>query len=261
MPPADGAPSILVLGGPTENTRIVTNWLSSHFGDVSLLIEQPTPRRKFLANRVKRYGLLTTAGQVLYAALVAPLLKRSSRARVREILELHGLDVSPPGVPTFHVPSVNSKAAREVIARLAPDLVVVQGTRIVGKRTLDAIPVPVVNTHMGVTPLYRGVHGGYWALAEGRRDLAGTTIFLIDRGIDTGAVLAQVMFSPGPRDSIVTYPYLHLATALPVMTDTLPEVAAGRAQAARNPLGLESKLRTHPTLWGYLYRWLVRGVR
>lgn len=257
----DVAPTILVLGGPTENTRIVVNWLSARFPKVSLLIEQPTPRRKFLANRVKRYGLLTTAGQVLYAALVAPVLRRTSRGRVAQILADYGLDVSEPTVPTFHVPSVNSAAAREVIARVAPDLVVVQGTRIVGKRTLDAIEVPVINTHMGVTPLYRGVHGGYWALVEGRRELVGTTVFLIDKGIDTGAVLEQVMFEPTAHDNIVTYPYLHLATTLPVLTDTLREVAAGRAEARRNPLGLESKLRTHPTLWGYLYRRLVRGVR
>jgi len=254
-------PSILVLGGPTENTNIVVNWLRERFDEVKLLVEQPTPRRKFLAGRVRRYGWLTAGGQVLYAALVVPPLRAASRRRIAEILETYGLDRSAPPVETFHVPSVNSSAAREVIARVGADIVVVQGTRIVGAKTLDAIGVPIVNTHMGVTPLYRGVHGGYWALADVRPELVGTTIFLIDKGIDTGAVLTQVMFEPQPADSIVTYPYLHLATALPAMTDVLRDVAAGRAKAARNPLGLESRLRTHPTLWGYLYRRALRGVR
>ena len=259
--PGNAPGKVLVLGGPTVTTRIVVNWLRRAFGEVVLMLERPAPRRAFLARRVRRYGPLTVLGQVLYAALLVPPLRAVSRHRIAEILASYDLDPSPPPVETFHVPSVNSTEARQVIAVVDPAVVVVQGTRIVRSKTLDAIGVPIVNTHMGVTPLYRGVHGGYWALADGRPDLVGTTIFLIDKGIDTGAVLKQVMFEPDARDSIVTYPYLHLATALPVLSDVLHEVAEGRAGATRNPLGLESRLRTHPTLWGYLYRWLLRGVR
>jgi folate-dependent phosphoribosylglycinamide formyltransferase PurN len=262
MPPApEKDVSVLVLGSRNEYTHMVTNWLASHLQRVTLVMEEPLPRRALLRGRVRRYGVITALGQLLYAATIVPLLRRASRARMREIVETYHLDPSRPSVETFHVPSVNSDAAREVIASVAPSVVVVQGTRIVGKKTLDAIDVPIVNTHMGVTPLYRGVHGGYWALAERRHDLVGTTIFLIDKGIDTGAVLAQVMFEPGPRDSIVTYPLLHLATALPVLTEQVREVAEGRAEAERNPLGLPSRLRTHPTFWGYLYRWARWGVR
>lgn len=261
QPQADGAPSVLVLGQRTDTTRIVVNGLRRRFAKVTLVVEERLPRRKLLAGRLRRYGAMTALGQLLYAALLVPPLRAASEARIREICRVHGLDRSAPDVETFEVPSVNSARCREVIGRVDPAVVVVQGTRIVGSRTLDAIGVPVVNTHMGITPLYRGVHGGYWALAEGRPELAGTTIFLIDKGIDTGAVLAQVPFRPERRDSIVTYPYLHLATALPVLADTIAAVAEGRAHASANPLGLPSRLRTHPTLWGYVYRWARRGVR
>ena len=78
---------------------------------------------------------------------------------------------------------------------------------------------PVINTHAGLTPRHRGVHGGYWALAEGHPELVGTTVHLIDEGIDTGAVLGRAHFSPTRRDSVATYPYLHLAAGLPLLAE------------------------------------------
>ena len=82
-------------------------------------------------------------------------------------------------------------------------------------RPSSAIDVPVINIHAGVTPRYRGVHGGYWALREGRPGLAGSTVHLVDPGIDTGGILAQATFTAGDADSIATYPLLHLACGSP----------------------------------------------
>ena len=130
-----------------------------------------------------------------------------------------------------------------------------------------------MNTHAGITPRYRGVHGGYWALAEGRADLVGTTVHLVDPGIDTGAVLARAYFAPGPDDSIATYPYLHLAWGLPALAEEVarllrrpgPATAPPRRPRRGGPEGGDepgtSQLRWHPTLWGYLARRWRAGVR
>ena len=58
-------------------------------------------------------------------------------------------------------------ACRAALAMLKPDVVLVIGTRIIGKQTLAGINVPVVNFHSGINPNYRGQAGGYWALASG----------------------------------------------------------------------------------------------
>ena len=46
---------------------------------------------------------------------------------------------------------------------------VVNGTRILSRRMLESIDAVFLNMHVGITPKYRGVHGGYWALANGDR--------------------------------------------------------------------------------------------
>jgi methionyl-tRNA formyltransferase len=112
--------------------------------------------------------------------------------------------------------------------------------------------VPFINMHAGVTPAYRGVHGGYWALAEGRPDLAGTTIHLVDEGIDTGDVIRQVTFAPSDADNFATYPYLHTAAGLPALLDAVDSILCGDGPARCAPKSQHSRLRYHPTLWSYL---------
>jgi methionyl-tRNA formyltransferase len=192
--------------------------------------------------------------------MVVPWLTVRSRARVAEIKRVHGLDDRPmEGVR--QVASMNDDEARELLRSIHPAVTVVCGTRILDQATLDALNGPVVNFHAGITPLYRGVHGGYWALVEGRKDLVGSTIHLIDPGIDTGGVIDQATFEVGPDDTFVTYPYLHVAAALAPLERAVARALAGEdlePRPARTDIG--SKLRTHPTLAQYV-RHARAGVR
>ena len=84
------------------------------------------------------------------------------------------------------VRSVNNNDTINLLRDINPNAVVVNGTRIISKKVLSCIDAPFINTHLGITLKYRGVHGGYWALANGDPDNYGVTVHLIDVGIDTG---------------------------------------------------------------------------
>ncbi|HYA68040.1 MAG TPA: formyl transferase, partial [Acidimicrobiales bacterium] len=208
----DGSPRgirIVLLAGPGDSTNIVYHHLAARYGDVVVVVERPQSRWVLARRRARRLGWVTVIGQVLFVTLVMPVLRRRGRARIASILAASGLDASPVGV-FRSVTSVNEPETAAMLGSLDPDIVVVNGTRIISSATLNTMTCPVVNVHAGITPRYRGVHGGYWALAEGRPEMVGTTVHLVDPGIDTGRVLAQGFFQPGPDDSIATYPYLHL---------------------------------------------------
>jgi len=72
-----------------------------------------------------------------------------------------------------------------------PDVVVVNGTRIIAEKVLHSVPATFLNTHSGITPLYRGAHGGYWALVKKDRANCGVTIHVVDAGIDTGGIVTK----------------------------------------------------------------------
>ena len=101
------------------------------------------------------------------------------------------------GVPTF-VRRVKDYPARddwdralaEAVGTHAPDLLVSAGfMKLVGEPILDRFPM--VNTHPALLPSFPGMHGARDALEHGVK-VAGATLFLVDGGVDTGPILAQV---------------------------------------------------------------------
>lgn len=258
--PASG---IVLLAAPGASTNAVANALQAAFGDVVVVLERPVSRAALLRRRVRRLGVWTVLGQVLFLLLVQPQLARKARSRLRSLRSQHGLDVSAWNGRAVHVPSVNSEEARRALRDLAPRVVVVNGTRIIGAETLRSVACPFINLHAGVTPQYRGVHGAYWALVDRRPDLMGCTVHVVDTGIDTGPVLAQPLITGSAQDSFVTYPVRQLGAGLPALLEAVRCVLAGNdlePVAARDPVA-PSRLRSHPTLWGYLRHRLNDGVR
>jgi phosphoribosylglycinamide formyltransferase-1 len=73
-----------------------------------------------------------------------------------------------------------------------PDLVVLAGfMKIVGPVFLAAFGGRCVNTHPALLPAFPGAHGVRDALAYGVR-VTGATVHLVDAGVDTGPIIAQV---------------------------------------------------------------------
>ncbi len=79
----------------------------------------------------------------------------------------------------------------ETVARYQPDLVVSAGfMRIVGTDFLDLFGGRFINSHPALLPSFPGAHGVRDALAAGVK-VTGTTIFMVDSGVDTGRIIAQ----------------------------------------------------------------------
>lgn len=251
---------VMLTGRTTAMAPVVYNAVARQHAIERVVVEEPASRAAFLRRRVERLGLATVAGQVLFQAMAVPLLQRRARARLREIHAQHGLDPTPiPAHLIASVPSVNDPATAALLTALAPRVVLVFGTRIIARSILGAVDARFINVHAGITPLYRGVHGGYWALHQGRPEHFGATIHLVDPGIDTGAILGQVHVTPSPRDDFATYPLLQTAAALPLLVEIVGQALRGELAPRPAPAG-PSRLWSHPTLGSYLAARL-RGIK
>jgi folate-dependent phosphoribosylglycinamide formyltransferase PurN len=254
---------VVLLAGSGPSTRAVYHALRQNLGSVRIevILERPVGRMRILRRRARRLGVRRALGQMLFASTVVPALAVLSRERVAAVTRDHRLNENPIPEPVHRVTSANSYEARELLRTLAPDVVVVNGTRILQRETLAAVPVPFLNMHAGITPAYRGVHGGYWALVEGRPELVGTTVHRLDEGIDTGPVIAQAFFGVSPADCFCTYPYLHTAAGLPLLLAAVKAALDGDLKSRGTEPGAPSVLRYHPTLWEYLRNRFSAGVR
>ncbi|MDQ1629238.1 MAG: phosphoribosylglycinamide formyltransferase 1 [Actinomycetota bacterium] len=84
------------------------------------------------------------------------------------------------------------EAVAASVATYRPDLVVSAGfMRLAGPQFLAQFGGRYLNTHPALLPAFPGMHGARDALAHGVK-LAGATLFLVDAGVDTGPIVAQV---------------------------------------------------------------------
>lgn len=252
--------AVVLLAGEGESTRFIYNALSPEFEIAKVVLEARVPRWALLERRLRRQGALAVLGQTLFRVLVVPVLLLEAWARALELRRnLHLSDAPIDPAKIVRVDSANFPAAIALLKELRPSVVVVSGARILSKELLDAVPAPFLNVHAGITPLYRGVHGGYWALARGDPGHCGVTVHIVDDRIDTGPVVFQELIHPTERDNFVTYPLLQLGAGIPLLKRAVADVLAGRLETRPHPAG-PSRLWSHPTIIEYL-RSRRRGVR
>jgi phosphoribosylaminoimidazolecarboxamide formyltransferase/IMP cyclohydrolase len=145
-------------------------------------------------------ALLDAAADAAYPAEIvavvadrdAPAVERGARA----------------GVPTAVVRPAEhpdrdgwNRALLTAVRAHEPDLVVCAGfMRILGPDFLNGIGCPIVNTHPALLPSFPGAHAVRDALAHGVK-ITGTTVHLVDAGVDTGPILAQEAVPVRPGDT------------------------------------------------------------
>jgi phosphoribosylglycinamide formyltransferase 1 len=84
------------------------------------------------------------------------------------------------------------RAISETVSNFEPDLVVLAGfMKLVGTHFLAAHPDRIVNTHPALCPSFPGTHGAKDAIEYGVK-VTGATLFVVDAGVDTGPIVAQV---------------------------------------------------------------------
>jgi phosphoribosylglycinamide formyltransferase-1 len=84
-------------------------------------------------------------------------------------------------------------AVVDVLRSQGVEVVVLAGfMRLVSDVLLSAFPWRVVNVHPALLPAFPGVHAQRQALDYGVR-VAGCTVHLVDRGTDTGPIVAQAV--------------------------------------------------------------------
>ena len=246
----------LTAGGP--HAWIMINALRAKFGDFPVIVEQGEPSSVFWKRRRKLLGTIKTASMQA-ARIPLKLTKRGTGATIQNIVNAHNLQPEPPAnINTISVTSINSDAARDALREFKPKAVFVVSTRMIGKATLASVEAPFINYHSGINPAYRGMFGGYFALANGQPEHFGATVHLVDRGVDTGDILYQSQVKVEPEDNFHTYLWRMAAGSREIVIHAVQDALDGTLKPRR--VDLPSKQYFAPTLGSYLWTGLARGV-
>ena len=113
------------------------------------------------------------------------------------------------GVPVIAMPISDyetraawDQALASQLSQVQPALVVSAGfMRILGPAVLADFEGRIINSHPSLLPQFPGAHAVADAMAAGV-ERTGTTVHLVDAGMDTGEVLAQVVVDVEPGDTV-----------------------------------------------------------
>lgn len=253
---------IVMLCGNGEKSAIVYSKLSEVFSIEQLLVEGHTSRKVFLKRRMNRLGFLKTVGQILFSSLIVPILNREASKRKAEILETYSIRKDYYNYflqDARFIPSVNSQECITILKEISPDIIIVNGTRLLSKEVIEATNAIIINMHTGITPKYRGSHGAYWALRNNDKENAGVTVHFIDEGIDTGKIIYQSTIPITADDNFTTYPFLQVCIGANDEIQAIKDIINGQNTTITNDL--PSSIYDHPTFWGYLYHRIKHGIK
>ena len=250
--PPEPRPRVVVLMGPSAGSRYVFSRLASEV-DLVAVVQQERPRREVF-RAVFRRGKKLRRGYWLDRLLLGAYTKLHLKRRALacpEYREVQGAETFAGDCPAHRVESINDPSVIDVLKQTQPDLVVVLGTSILKESVLAASPC-FVNLHVGITPMYRGAHGQFWAVLNRDFENIGTTLHFIDKGIDTGAILKQGRFPFEPAtDNLLTLLAKSSVTGATLLLDWIHENRANfRGSPTLNPPG-PSQLHYSPGLSDY----------
>lgn len=252
---------IVLLCSECFSTTAVFNYVNARYPIDTIIVEQAMRGAVLAKRRFKRLGFFRTTGQILFSLLIVPLISRSSKKRIGQIIERYQFNQTAlPEEKIRRVESANDASTIELLKELNPGIVVVNGTRILSKKLLESINAVFINMHTGITPWYRGVHGGYWALVKNDPSHFGVTVHLVDKGVDTGAILYQATATVDKKDNFATYPYLQFGEGVPLVLRAVEDAVHNRL----NPrVHTEEKgaVWYHPTIGQYLYYRIFKGKK
>ena len=103
---------------------------------------------------------------------------------------------------------------------------------IIPEKYLNELKYGFINIHPSLLPRYRGPSPIQTAIMNGD-EVMGVTIMKLDKGMDTGPMLAQIKFHPAPDE---TFPEIHdklAALGAELLVETIPEYIAERIELAK----------------------------
>ncbi|MCR6544638.1 methionyl-tRNA formyltransferase [Dehalobacterium formicoaceticum] len=106
------------------------------------------------------------------------------------------------GIPVLQPQKINEGGFIAQLKDLAPDvLVVVAYGQLLNEALLTMPPKGCINVHASLLPKYRGAAPIHWSIIQGEGE-TGVTTMLMDRGMDTGAMLLKKKVPIEKQDTV-----------------------------------------------------------
>lgn len=177
------SPELILLRSDEPHHHALEFLLRSHFKLQAVVVESGRAQRQNLFRRGRYRAWFWRVYHTWRRKLMG-----NSRYRRRFFARSDQEEVAPAA--TLVVESINDPQIARLLQTCSHDWVIVIGTSILNSAILAASRQRFINLHGGHLPDFRGNHCLFHAYLSGRLDCLAATIHFVDRGVDTGEILA-----------------------------------------------------------------------
>ncbi len=189
----------------------------------------------------QRHGGVSYLVWRIYLQVHDLLRERRPRATYATCVDEIGRDF---GFDVNFVSNINSDDAEKALRRLAPDLAVSIGNRLINERIFAIPRLGMINLHHGRLPEYRGGPPAFWELYDGARTM-GVSVHRIDEKLDHGDLLAAGEVTVLPDDTPKELMERAYTIDYELVREVLEQLADGRVESKR--VEMEGRVRTLPS--------------
>ncbi len=192
--------NIVCMSSLRDTPGYVARRVAEFFPRTKLIQIVSSSRKSSLSRKLRRALQGAWLRRLEHRVYYRGYFHRGSR-RLEQLL--HGSAPHPPLAASARILSseINHLSTAAVLESLRPDVLLVAGAPILKPHIFGIPRLAAMNVHFGISPRYRGEHTLFWPMYY--RDYAnvGVTIHLIDKGIDTGRILAQGFLGLAAEDN------------------------------------------------------------
>lgn len=214
---------VVILINRQGNQIALANKIAEKAEVAAIVFSKNIPRKTPDFSKRARLFLSSAAGRTIGRKFVEVWFEMQNK-----------YDALYPSLPTENivkVQNVNDPATLETIEKYAPDLIVVSGTNLVGKKVIEAAQKRrgIVNLHTGISPYVKGgPNCTNWCLAKNWFHLIGNTIMWLDLGIDTGNIIATEQTPLDGNETLFDLHWKVMQHAHEIYTESISRIAKGK---------------------------------
>jgi hypothetical protein len=196
---------VVFVGRRNAFDLALINWLNERFTvPAAFFIEEDRftlkARWEKIKGRARMYGWRRAIDELLFHVYYRVGYSRKEARLWATRMPAPFAETRSTAVESYSVDDIHSEEWLAKVRETQPDILISVCTHTIFKKRLYTIPrYGMFVMHEGLTPEYRGLHTIAWALLQDEPQYVGYTLFKVNRGIDSGAILCQGLFPDAKR--------------------------------------------------------------
>jgi hypothetical protein len=176
---------LILYSQSVANDYVISNLLRKPFHILTIQEEQDPAHVVKRTFRRKKHGLPSKINRLLFYLYFFLFLNRKVKRLFRKKLDFTGrLE------PDHRVKNINADGTIELAKEFSPDIILVFGTSLLKKGWFE-LQRPILNSHLGIIPRYRGWLCWFWSVLEENFDSVGISIHHVTKIADGGDIVIQ----------------------------------------------------------------------